>query len=246
MMDELRLRVVSWNIHSCVGRRGRYDPERVACVLSELDADVIGLQEVDWRSPDHEDSDQFSYLAGALGMTPIAGPNLRDHHGHYGNGLLTRLGVEQVRRIELAHERREPRGAIDAILNTDGVRVQCIVTHLGLKRSERETQLRTIRRVIEEDDPVDVRLLLGDINEWAPHRAPERILTPSPFARVLGARSFPSRMPMLRLDRIFVWPEPVSVLVEASREGDARRASDHLPVVADLSWAIGAEWDRHA
>lgn len=242
-MGELRLRVVSWNIHSCVGWRGRYDPDRVARVLAGLDADVIGLQEVDWRSPDHEDSDQFSHLAGALGMTPIAGPNLRDHHGHYGNGLLTRLGVEQVRRIELAHERREPRGAIDAILTANGARVQCIVTHLGLKASERGAQLRTIRRVIEEDDPVDARLLLGDMNEWAPHRAPERILTPSPFARVLSVRSYPSWAPMLRLDRIFVWPEPSCASVSAERVGDARRASDHLPVVADLVWTIGDEGD---
>ena len=95
----MRLRAVSWNVHSWVGTDRREDPGRIAEVLARLQADVVGLQEVDWRTSRPDDRDPFELVARRVGMTAIPGPNLADHRGEYGNGLLTRLPVEAVDRF---------------------------------------------------------------------------------------------------------------------------------------------------
>ena len=46
-MSSKTLKVMTYNIHRCVGIDGRYDPARIARVLKEVGADIIGLQEVD-------------------------------------------------------------------------------------------------------------------------------------------------------------------------------------------------------
>lgn len=232
----MRLRVVSWNIHSCIGVDGRYDPARTGEILSEVDADIIGLQEVDWRRDPHEGVDQFAYLARYLNMTPIRGPNLRDHRGHYGNGLLTRLAVRGVDRIDLAHAGREPRGAIDAHLSHDGRPVRVVVTHLGLRSFERRRQLVQLREAIGVDSSSEVRLLLADMNEWSSRRRAGGILTPGVFSSKYAQRSYPSRCPLLALDWIFVSPVPSSSRLTPMKSRKARAASDHLPVVGDFEW----------
>ena len=43
------MRVATYNIHGAVGLDRRRRPERIAEVLASLEADVIGLQEVEGR-----------------------------------------------------------------------------------------------------------------------------------------------------------------------------------------------------
>ena len=100
-----RLRVASYNIHECVGGDGRRDPARVALVLREIDADVIGLQEVDARPSETSASMQMQYLASTLHLHSVAGPTLQRGDGHYGNALLTRRPVLDVRHIASARSR---------------------------------------------------------------------------------------------------------------------------------------------
>ena len=142
LAESASLRVVQ---HPPVRRDGRRrDPERVAAVLREIDADVIGLQEVDARPGATSDSMQMQYLASALGLHAVAGPTIVRHDGHYGNALLTRRPVLDVRRVDLTVYRREPRAAIDADLDIDGAVVRVIVTHLGLLPGERRIQVRRL------------------------------------------------------------------------------------------------------
>lgn len=236
----MRLRVVSWNVHSWVGTDRRDDPERIADVLAELDADVIGLQEVDWRTSRPDGLDPFALVAERVGMTAIPGPNLSDERGEYGNGLLTRLPVEGVEPLDLSHPAREPRGAIDAQLRYEGARVRVLVTHLGLDRAERSAQLGRLADRLDSDsrgDEDEVRLLLGDLNEWLPARRIHAPLVPRHFASRYSARSFPTTLPLLHLDRILVDPEPSFAALRVHRAGAAGRASDHLPLVLDVEWA---------
>ena len=234
--DARRLRVVSWNIHGCQGSDRRYDPGRVAAVLARLDADVIGLQEVDWRRPDWRSQDQFVFLASELGMAAQAGPNLADHRGHYGNGLLTRLPIRQAARIDLACPGREPRGAIDAALGDERFGVRVVVTHLGLAARERAEQLARLRGALSKPRPVHATVLLGDMNEWLFAGRLARTLTPRPFARMIRARTFPALAPCFALDCLFVDPAPAQLHWRTLRGMAARLASDHLPVVADIIW----------
>lgn len=234
----MKLRVVTWNVHSCIGRDGRVEPERVADVLGELDADLIGLQEVDSRQSSKSGRDQLPYLADRLRMHAVAGPNLRDERGEFGNGLLARVAPTSHELVDLSLAEREPRGAIDArfSLEADRFRLRVLATHLGLTRAERAIQLGALRAHIERGASGHAMLLVGDLNEWRPRVFAGPGLAPSLFPVESQARTFPSRLAVLPLDRILAWPTPRHFEATAVRTRRARVASDHLPVVADIEW----------
>lgn len=229
-----RLRVASYNVHECVGGDGRRDPERVARVLREIDADVIGLQEVDARLGITRTSMQMRYLASTLRLHAVAGPTLQRGSGHYGNALLTRWPVLDVRQVDLTVYRREPRGAIDVDLDVDGAVVRVIATHLGLLPGERRTQVRRLLDVLGRNHS-DAVILLGDINEWFAVGRPLRWLH-ARLGRTAGVATFPAARPMFALDRIWVHPRPALLSVTAHATPTARTASDHLPVTADVGF----------
>lgn len=214
--------VATWNVHGCRGGDGRCDPVRVADVVRELDADVVGLQEIE--------PELLQAVAAHTGMTAIAGPTRTHHPGTGGNALLTRHPVADVRRHDLSRDGREPRGALDVDLALVGRRVRAVVTHLGLQGTERRDQVRQLIALLaEEASPGGLTVLLGDLNEWlAPGRALRALR--GGFA-CGGARSFPARLPLLSLDRIVVRPAIALQSVRAHGSRLARAASDHLPVV---------------
>jgi len=228
-----RLRVASYNIHQCVGGDGRRDPGRVADVLRELGADVIGLQEVDARPGLAHDSVQMEFLAHALGLQAVGGPTIRRHDGHYGNALLTGLPVRAVRHLDLTVYRREPRAAIDAELDVGGVGVRVIVTHLGLWPGERRAQVRRLIEAVGEA-PSERTILCGDINEWFTVGRPLRWLH-GRLGRSPALATFPAGFPLLALDRIWVRPRQAVVGVAVHDTPAARLASDHLPVAAEIA-----------
>ena len=232
----MHCRVVSWNVHSFVGSDGRYDVDRVAAVLQSLHADIVGLQEVDWRHAGQDGPDPFDRLANVLGMHAVEGPNLHDHRGRYGNGLLTRLQIADATTFSLAYGGREPRGAIDARLEHGDRTIRVLVTHLGLKLRERRNQVRRIRDALESGPSADATILLGDMNEWITARLMRRAFTPKPFHTLITGRTFPSQWPVFPLDCIFVTPQPDHREHRILDSPEIRAASDHLPILADLEW----------
>jgi len=227
-----RLRFASYNVHRAVGSDRRRDLGRIAAVIGEVDADIVGLQEVDWQHDHNEEGARFELLSHLPGYQTVAGPNMRDHRGHYGNVLLTRVDVEEVRLVDFGPSKREPRGAIDVDCNVRGERLRIIVTHLGLGLLERWRQATRLRDIVS-DRPGYPTVLLGDFNEW---------LRGSPTLRPLlevcqttaHPASYPSCWPIFSLDRILthaVFSRPSARRHDTSL---ARKASDHLPVVADV------------
>lgn len=233
------LRVVSYNVHSCIGIDGRRDPERVLAVLRELRPDVIGLQEVDSRSG-RTGTDQFACFARVAGMEAVEGPVVYDQGGgYYGNALLSRLPLVEARTIDLSQPGREPRGAIVARLELGGGRrLRVVNTHLGLSAAERSRQVARLLEVVDEAHADGPTVLLGDLNEWFPFSRRLRDIRRR-FARSPGLTTFPSVLPVLALDRIWCSPDLTVARVAAHRSAPARRASDHLPIVADLRFAPG-------
>jgi endonuclease/exonuclease/phosphatase family metal-dependent hydrolase len=229
--------VASYNIHECVGGDGRRDPARIAAVLREMDADVIGLQEVDARPSATSESMQMEYLAATLGLHAVAGPTLQRLTGEYGNALLTRRRVLDVRKIDLTVYRREPRGALDVDLDIDGAAVRVVVTHLGLLPGERRKQVRRLVDLLGESRS-DVVILCGDINEWFAVGRPLRWLH-ARLGRTAGIATFPAAFPVFALDRIWVHPRTALAKVTAHATPIARRASDHLPLLADIQLRSG-------
>jgi endonuclease/exonuclease/phosphatase family metal-dependent hydrolase len=233
------LRVASYNVHRCVGSDRRHDPERVAAVLSELDADVVGLQEVDSRYHVESGIDQIEFLAAATGYHAVPGPTLVRRDASYGNAVLSRHPVLAIRRTDIsaADTRRERRGALDVQLLVLDRPVRFMVTHFGLLRRERRIQAETILRLLAAH-ACDVTVLCGDFNEWAP-RWSTLLALDARLGPSRELRTFPSRWPVLPLDRIWVDPAGALIRVWVHRSHLAREASDHLPVCAALSLPQG-------
>lgn len=223
------MRIATYNLHGCVGLDGRYAPERILAVLRELDADVLALQEVQWN-PDAKGNLLDDY-AHALGCRVVPGPTLMRHTGHYGNALLTRLPVRNVRSIDLSVDGREPRGALDVVLEGPRGGLRVMTTHLGLLPAERRQQVKWLLVFLAEADVELPAALLGDINEWflwgRPLRWLHRYFTPTP-----ALATWPAPLPLLALDRIWVHPAGGLRSISAHRTPLARRASDHLPLCA--------------
>lgn len=222
---------VSYNVHACIGRDGRFRPDRIAEVLQSTDADLIGLQEVQDRP--FADTRVSDFLAERLAMHLYRGPSLQRGADEFGNVLLSRKPAARVVQHDLSVARREPRGVIEADFQMHGRTLRCFVTHLGLAAAERRQQLVRLLPLLRRDD-VDVRILAGDINEWRPRSFTLRSLA-SIFGNVRSPRTFPSRKPMLALDRLCV--APVSCLdgPRVVKDCQAHTASDHLPLLGEIS-----------
>lgn len=211
----------------------RRAPERVARVLEEIAADVVGVQELDARPGAEHGHDQWEILAQLAGYTVIPGPTLLRDDAAYGNGIFTRLPIVSDARVDLSLAGREPRGAIDATLDLAGSRIRVVVTHLGLGRRERREQgLQLLAHL--RDCNAAVSVLMGDFNEWlASSAALARVHRL--FGESASVATFPSLFPVVSLDRIWVRPTGALRGLRAHRSRSARIASDHLPIVADLA-----------
>lgn len=225
-----RLRVVSYNVHACIGRDGSFAPGRIAGVLAELDADFIALQEVEDR--DVHGLTVSDFLAAELGMHAYRGPTLARGDADYGNLLLSKRVADDVRRHDLSVTSREPRGAIETLYTIGETRLSLTVTHLGLSGMERRRQLVQLLEHLDRVD-ADVCVLAGDLNEWRPISAVHRQLMQR-FGPPPRLRTFPSNRPLLALDRIYVAPRASIAALRADRSAAARIASDHLPAVCDI------------
>ena len=230
----MEIAVATYNVHGCVGNDRIYSPLRTAGILAELRCDVIALQEVDNNPRETLEYLPLDFLASHTGLKPISGLRAVRHRAAYGNAILTCFDVVSVQLHDLTVLKREPRGAIDALLECNGKRVRVIATHLGLRGAERQAQVRILAREIEpslEQTPV---VLLGDFNEWHP-RARNLDLLRHHFDGHPAIASFPSWAHFLALDRIWAHPRTVLADAYAVRTPKTRHASDHLPIHAVLS-----------
>jgi endonuclease/exonuclease/phosphatase family metal-dependent hydrolase len=229
--------LASYNIHSGIGTDGRFDLARVAKVLEEIDADIVALQEVGdflgrTASVKHPEE-----LADALGMHMVFGPNIERNGRRYGNAVLSRLPILNSRNYDLSVHRREPRGALRADLDLGEDKVlHVFCLHLGLSVGERRRQENLllsadILRDAVRKDPV---IVCGDFNYWWNGPVPRLVRSAIHDAgHLLGktARTYPSKLPLFRLDRVFVDDGVSALSLATHRTQHARHASDHLPLV---------------
>ncbi len=224
--------VLSYNVHECVGLDRRRDPTRIAQIIRESGAQIVGLQEVHSDSSGDEQLHQMNYLAATTGLQAVPGPAVERRNGHYGNVLLTSCKVLDVDKIDLSYLQREPRGAIDADLEIGGEPVRVIVTHLGLRPAERRFQVKKLLTALSQKR-TRIVILLSDFNEWLPTGRSLRWLH-TQLGKTALVRTFPSRFPIFALDRIWVSPPAALNQLCCFHTPLTRIASDHLPLKATI------------
>ena len=227
---ERRLRVVTYNVHACIGSDGQFLPQRICEVLDDLNADFIGIQELEDRVFGGETVSE--YLARTLGMHAYRGATLKRQDAHYGNLLLSREPAATTCMHDISVPGREPRGIIEAGFVAHGHGIRLLVTHFGLRARERRRQVDDLL-TITRSTTSDVDVLLGDFNEWRPLSYTVSALKKR-FGTVPRRGTWPSGRPMLPLDSICVAPATLRRSVRVVNSMAARLASDHLPLVCDL------------
>jgi endonuclease/exonuclease/phosphatase family metal-dependent hydrolase len=250
---DISLKLATWNIHSGIGGDGYLDMERIVSVLAEIDADVVGLQEVGWHRRTHHRIDQFAYLREHTGYTVIEGLVRDPLRAQFGNALLTRLPLEKTRWIDLKIVGHVPRAALVAEVDGGASLVQVTVLHLGLTVWERERQIRRLMEALSRenaaqreevqkegarkdraaDDIPPPAVLLGDFNMLRRRTRASAILGQR-FPNCVRMPTYPARRPQLSLDRIYLSPQWEVVGASVFDHSAALQASDHLPLVAEV------------
>lgn len=233
--------IASYNVHKCIGIDKVFNPQRTADVISEIDADVIALQEADKRFGERSGLLDLGLLEKRHGLVPVPiTSTMPKGHGWHGNVLLFREGV--VRKVQqLSLPGVEPRGALVADLQFSSGPLRVIAAHFGLLKRSREQQAESILSALQEADTLPT-LLIGDLNEWRIGKRSSLASLRPIFNHVATAvPSFPSRFPVFALDRVLGAPHNLVTAVEVHNTPLARIASDHLPIKAHLDLKTAAQ-----
>jgi endonuclease/exonuclease/phosphatase family metal-dependent hydrolase len=227
--SRVTVRVMTWNIHSGFGPDGRFDLARVVAAITRNHPDVVALQEVDSRQTVLPAPSAFAVLRDAVGAHGVEAASMLTADGVYGQMVVSRWPFAATRIHDITHAPREPRRAIEVEVAAPPGRFRLIATHFGLSLAERRRQARRLVAIARPHAMTTI--MLGDFNEWFWPASLRGALGRELPARTQHA-TFPSWYPLLRLDRIFCWPP--GAMRASFVDRDARSASDHLPLVADV------------
>src|SRR4030095_10396328 len=141
------MRVLTYNVHSCIGADQKLAPERIAGVIARMDADVVCLQELDLRRARTKHEDQAAIIAEMLGMAFFEfHPTISREPEHFGDAILSRHPLTLKRKATLPPVPNpipnEKRGAIWVEIEVGGMRWSVVNTHFGLGREERWLQAK--------------------------------------------------------------------------------------------------------
>ncbi len=229
------LRVATYNVHRWQGVNGRAQPDvaRAGYVISELDADVIALQEVLRPFEEEADAeDELGQLCEELDLHLAFAATRRHRRGQLGNAILSRFPITAISVLDISYSRIERRGALAAQVGQNGASLGIVATHLSLVDRTRHRQVQSLM----EHPALNAgpAVLMGDMNAWRNCKG-SQVLQES-----LGLHhnhdwpaSFPSGRPLLALDRIYSRNADVVAVTQHDTPA-ARKASDHLPVVAEV------------
>ena len=230
------LRIVTYNIHRSRGMDRRTQPHRIAAVLSNIDADVVALQEVIGAGP--RGTSHIEEIGASLGMGWVMAPArvLRGHQ--FGNAVLSRFPIRDHAEHDLSWKTCEERRLQRADIDVNGHTLHVYNVHLGTAILERRHQAERLATIVSDKHIGGAKLVLGDFNEWM------RGLTTKLLSHRLKSvdlrnylkrrRTYPGLFPILHLDHIYYTGRIEILSVELPRTRLSLVASDHLPLVADV------------
>jgi endonuclease/exonuclease/phosphatase family metal-dependent hydrolase len=240
------LRVMTLNAHQGLHaslRRDKLLPLRDA--MRTTDADLVFLQEIGIANGVKSAATQYETLADSVWTAHAYGRNAAAAGGHHGNALLSKYPILESRNVDASVGRKEPRGflhcSIAAPPEVGSLHAVCV--HLALFESHRRRQVSILIDLVASSVPADAPLLIaGDFNDWR-ERAHRTLLRALRLEDACGGRgrpprSFPSRCPLLRLDRIYARNLAHRPLRLPRRPWDA--LSDHVPLACEIGPAAGS------
>ena len=240
----LMARILTYNVHRCVGVDRRLDVARVAEVIAAQSPDIVALQELDVGRARTGGVDQAHRLAQRLGMAFHFNAAFKVEEELYGDAILTTLPERLIKAGPLPTHPRisrlEPRGAVWVAVAIDGAELQVINTHLGLVPREQRGQAAALAGADWLGAAKGPLILVGDMNA-----APRTVAYRTFAARLTESRraarfprpapTFPSTFPVLAIDHVFVSAGVAVEGVSTPLDPLSRLASDHLPLVVDFS-----------
>jgi endonuclease/exonuclease/phosphatase family metal-dependent hydrolase len=238
---EVALRVASYNIRHGAGLDGKLKLERTEEALRKLDADLIGLQEVDVEAARTGGVHQAAELGRRLDMHAAFGSFMDFEGGRYGLALLSRYPLRSTTSLRLP-DGNEPRVALLAEVELPGGEaVHVVNVHFdwvgddGFRFAQASKVAEHLRQLGRP------YVLLGDFNDGPASRTLALFRAAAIEAvKPEGASfTFPANQPAKEIDYIFFAPAerwaPSGATVV-----DERLASDHRPVIATLKYRCGA------
>lgn len=239
-MRHNQIRVLTFNVHSCIGTDQKLDPARIAEVIACCKPDIVGLQELDVGRQRTGAVDQANTIASFLKMKALFHPAVHKAEEKYGDAILTALPI-RIRKVAALPSIGEPRGGAWVEILVEGAPIHVFNTHLGLRRRERMAQVDTLLGSAWLGHPEcrdGNRILMGDFNAIPASQGYRKLARAMndvwQLAKKRPRATFPSRYPMLRLDHIFLAGDMTVVGAHVVSTPLSRTASDHLPLVADI------------
>jgi endonuclease/exonuclease/phosphatase family metal-dependent hydrolase len=242
---DLPIRVMTYNIHSCIGIDGKIRPERVARVINHCDPDIVAVQELDVHRLRSGGHDQSAVIANHLRMEHVFHAMIEEEKERYGIAIFARHPFRVVKSERFTRTDRRPfreaRGAIWVTLELGGRPLHFINTHFGLGRAERHFQVNELLGDdwlggITENEPV---ILCGDFNSGPRSKVFQILQGRLRDAQIAAVdhkplATFSSVKPLLRIDHVFVSSHFSVENVDLPETPTARIASDHLPLCVEL------------
>ncbi len=240
------LKVMTYNVHSCIGMDNIASPERIARVISRYRPDIIALQELDVNRTRSNNIHQASLIAEMLDMDFYFHPSISEAHEEYGDAIISRFPMQLRKAAALPKPTSmidiETRGALWVTVDYFGDKLQIFNTHLGLRNKERLLQTEALLgdQWLHHPDCIGPSILCGDLNAVASSRvvqrfSPEFTDVQTHLPRNMRKKTFSSRVPTVQIDYILANENFKTHSVEVLDSELTRVASDHLPMMASLT-----------
>lgn len=234
----MTLRVMTYNIHHGEGLDGKVDLPRIAQLIKEQGADIVGLQEVDKGVERTQRRDLPAELAALTGMTCVFSNNYHHQGGEYGNAVLTKFPVKQTANLHFKMLRPgEQRGILQLVLEVQGRELVFMNTHIDYRSDDAERWANTgeIEMLARKYQGRPI-IMTGDFNDTPESRVCRRIAATfdDTWARIGTGPGWtiPAEKPRKRID--YLWISKDDSLLPLKAWVPSTDASDHLPVVADF------------
>ena len=244
MTDFKTIRVMTYNVHRCIGMDRRISPERTIEVIRAHRPDIVALQELDVKRKRTGHVDQAHMIAEKLEMLYHFHSVIHFEQEQFGNAILSRFPFELKHAGLLPGEPRflhKKRGAIWVQVHVGTTDLQFINTHLDLRGRERLMQMEALigSDWIGHPECRAPVILSGDFNAHPGSSVCCKVRevlrdVQHPLDTHSHRPTWFGHWPLRCLDYIFVSPVVEVAAVHISRSRLDKIASDHLPVIADI------------